>query len=867
MRPKGAKPPLSNGFHPDMRYGSQTGPTQPGQTSQILTFALLFISGLALFLSFLFLPEVSPKIQLFLTLLSILCFPTSICCGLFLLKKNADLIGDLSLQHGQIFRLTHHLSQYQASQKRTDVLIEELERKNDLFDQLSRVNDLVNDRHEILNRMIDMAIELMDAESGCLIRFDENPPEPDELMEAESDCPICFDENTSEHALLNFRGREIERLKEFRAEIAKELNERVRKWSAPVRIANDHGTLVLQQKVETYRIGSMVATPLKMRGTVRGVLAVFHKKPQFRIDSKFQSELDRNNISDALRAEFQKRKISLPPNATISSDTGGGRWRITARVDENDVQNYLIILEQHGLNVYTQDFFTETDAKLMAILALHAGLAMQSEAELDHLSQMIHDVPSQMIREAPQSRSIEVVMDILLKNLSSLIPLADGGFFQWEDEPKKWTRVFLDEHRGDTPLPKNLPTTLTPHRLVFIEDEIQVKEISEQLEAEMQADGAEHSFLAFPVVTANEWEGIIVLCRDKVRHIFRMGFKLSEEARKRLVEDLIKDLDRGQISLHLQDQFEVYHNISLSSLGTISVEVKGSRWMISDQSQSFTVRQEDGQLDVYAGQPFSDSDRKLFASMMAHALGLYQRSIGIVHGARFAHLGRIAVNLIHSAKNLLNPIIPRAQIIGERDNEPELREKSIEVIKERVNRVSQMLETIQDFVKLGPLVYVPIQVTPILDEVLELLELEIDKYSIHLERNYAKSLPEIRGDGSALKKVFFNIIINAIQVMPDGGRLDIKADTIQGAGYLQILISDTGPGIKPSDREKIFELLYSTRRDGTGLGLPLAYEDIESHNGRLYVHPEVNHGTTMVVELPLACKSKGDFNNAESLDC
>jgi signal transduction histidine kinase len=115
-------------------------------------------------------------------------------------------------------------------------------------------------------------------------------------------------------------------------------------------------------------------------------------------------------------------------------------------------------------------------------------------------------------------------------------------------------------------------------------------------------------------------------------------------------------------------------------------------------------------------------------------------------------------------------------------------------------------------------------------------------------------MPVFQLDAGQIKTCFLNILTNAIQAMPRGGEVHITTQNIAGSGgaeFLQLRFADTGPGIPPQDREKVFTPFYSTKATGFGLGLAITRKIVEDHGGRVFVTGGDGPGTVVVMELPL----------------
>jgi hypothetical protein len=124
--------------------------------------------------------------------------------------------------------------------------------------------------------------------------------------------------------------------------------------------------------------------------------------------------------------------------------------------------------------------------------------------------------------------------------------------------------------------------------------------------------------------------------------------------------------------------------------------------------------------------------------------------------------------------------------------------------------------------------------------------------NIHRVKELARDLPPVGVDEKQIQQVLFNVIINAIQAMKEGGTLTILTDSISkdGQKFVRVLISDTGKGIPPGDLEKIFVPFFTTKTQGTGLGLPICKKLIEQNGGNLSVTSRIGEGTTFIIELP-----------------
>jgi signal transduction histidine kinase len=137
--------------------------------------------------------------------------------------------------------------------------------------------------------------------------------------------------------------------------------------------------------------------------------------------------------------------------------------------------------------------------------------------------------------------------------------------------------------------------------------------------------------------------------------------------------------------------------------------------------------------------------------------------------------------------------------------------------------------------------------------------------NIEKQINLASDLPPVYADGKQMQQVFLNLILNAFQAMASGGKLSITTSRAfrQGQEYVRIDVADTGPGIPPQILEKIFTPFFTTKAQGTGLGLPICCKLINLHNGDIRVTSDDSHGTVFTVELPACNTNEIDAQRSE----
>ena len=222
-------------------------------------------------------------------------------------------------------------------------------------------------------------------------------------------------------------------------------------------------------------------------------------------------------------------------------------------------------------------------------------------------------------------------------------------------------------------------------------------------------------------------------------------------------------------------------------------------------------------------------------------------------------LGRFAAVVAHEVRNSLNFInlsidqIRAKHTDGDAAARTEL-QRNLQNIKEEIGRLNHL---VSDFLSVGrqvPPALAPCELRTLLDAAVSLAEKQARRQNVKISIDLPKDIPLFDLDAGQIKTCFLNILTNAIQAMPDGGKVDITAQRItshEGAEFLQLRFRDTGTGIPPEDREKVFTPFYSTKATGFGLGLAITKKIVDDHGGRVFVAADEAPGAVVVMELPV----------------
>ena len=217
---------------------------------------------------------------------------------------------------------------------------------------------------------------------------------------------------------------------------------------------------------------------------------------------------------------------------------------------------------------------------------------------------------------------------------------------------------------------------------------------------------------------------------------------------------------------------------------------------------------------------------------------------------RLASLGRLAAGVAHEIRNPLSSIRGFAQFFQNRFKGQEKEQEYASVMVREVDRLNRVITELLDFARPKEPHRELHSAGEILEQTLKLLESELAKKNIAVEKNLGASLPRILVDRDQLSQAFLNLLLNALESMEGAGKIRISMES-GGAEVLAISISDTGRGIPKEDLERVFEPFFSTKRKGTGLGLAIVHQIVESHKGEIQVESREGQGATFRITLPI----------------
>ncbi len=224
--------------------------------------------------------------------------------------------------------------------------------------------------------------------------------------------------------------------------------------------------------------------------------------------------------------------------------------------------------------------------------------------------------------------------------------------------------------------------------------------------------------------------------------------------------------------------------------------------------------------------------------------------------AGFAEVGALAAQVAHEIKRPLAGIKSAMELITQEYAMSDAEKTLLGRVEDELQHVD---ETIRDLLSLARPVGLnaqPLDLHAVIDGAMARLAGLPGAQAVTVERAYGKGIPRLTGDATRLEQAMLNLCVNAVEAMPDGGRLVVTTRLAEGAGgaAVEVEVRDTGVGIAAENLERVFKPFVSTKPLGTGLGLPLVARVVAAHGGRVTVESQVGHGTTFHIQLPVAAE-------------
>lgn len=234
----------------------------------------------------------------------------------------------------------------------------------------------------------------------------------------------------------------------------------------------------------------------------------------------------------------------------------------------------------------------------------------------------------------------------------------------------------------------------------------------------------------------------------------------------------------------------------------------------------------------------------------------------LIQSAKLAAIGELISGVTHEVNNPLAVVMGYSEMLLYEKNIDEETKKAVKVIFSESERARKVIQNMLSFARQHTPDKEPVQLNELIEKTLELAEFDLRKSSINVVKKFENKLPEILGEPNQLKQVFLNLIINAQQAIADNGNngtitietlTDYPGQSENSNGFVNVVLSDDGPGIPKKILDNIFDPFFTTKPEGkgTGLGLSVSLGIIKDHNGNIDVKSVENNGTTFNIRFPI----------------
>ena len=246
-------------------------------------------------------------------------------------------------------------------------------------------------------------------------------------------------------------------------------------------------------------------------------------------------------------------------------------------------------------------------------------------------------------------------------------------------------------------------------------------------------------------------------------------------------------------------------------------------------------------------------DRRLLGVMLVarNLTYLTQVESTLSYSRKLAALGRLSAGIAHEVKNPLNATTIHLELLKMQVAGNPAALEHVATIVAQVRRLDEVVQGFLKFTRPEDLRLQPVDIERLVQDMMAVVAAEASKGGVEVRTDFPRDLPPAHADPGMLQQAFLNLALNACQAMPEGGRLRI-AGTLTPARRIAVTFEDSGVGISPENLARIFDLYFTTKEHGSGIGLSLVYRTVQLHDGEIEVQSMPGSGTTFRVLLPEA---------------
>lgn len=215
---------------------------------------------------------------------------------------------------------------------------------------------------------------------------------------------------------------------------------------------------------------------------------------------------------------------------------------------------------------------------------------------------------------------------------------------------------------------------------------------------------------------------------------------------------------------------------------------------------------------------------------------------------RLAALGKMAAGVAHELRNPLSSIKGLALVLRSKFSGKNQGKKTADILVHEVERLNRSISELLDYARPQKLQKEAVDLQKLLHKAVSLLCIDAEAAGVEMVTDFPESIPLVQADEDKLKQVFLNLFLNGIQSMEDGGILSIR--TTKTDNTVKIIVTDTGCGIEPGNLDRVFDPYFTTKPDGTGLGMAMSAKIVEEHGGTITLQSITEKGTSVTIEIP-----------------
>ena len=240
---------------------------------------------------------------------------------------------------------------------------------------------------------------------------------------------------------------------------------------------------------------------------------------------------------------------------------------------------------------------------------------------------------------------------------------------------------------------------------------------------------------------------------------------------------------------------------------------------------------------------------RLYGALREYVHQIEQSQRALIQAEKMSAVGRLTASIAHEVNNPLQAVQNCLHLAGRSELSSEKREEYLTMAEEELNRLMSTVRRMLDFYRPGAIDKKPTGVEELIDRVLALLKKQLKDQNVLVTKNFPQNLPQVNIVGNQMQQVFFNLILNALEVLPEGGEIEIDAGFDQE--NIEVDFKDNGPGVSPEASANIFEPFVSSNEEGTGLGLSVSYGILTAHGGSLELIDSPRKGAWFKVVIPV----------------